>query len=65
MAENLNWSPQELAAELGIKKDYVLDAIKKGQLVARRYNARVIWIDSREAARWWESLLTTRYKSHN
>jgi hypothetical protein len=65
MAENLNWSPAKLAAELGIEKKYVLDAIKKGQLVARRHNARVIWIDSKEAARWWESILTTQYKPHN
>lgn len=50
------YRPKELAAKLGVSRDAVRNAIKSGQLNAKRINSRVYLIESGDAARWWVNL---------
>jgi excisionase family DNA binding protein len=50
------FTPAELAGMLSVSKRTILAAIRSGKLRAHRINRRVIQIESREAAEWWERL---------
>ena len=50
------YRPKELAAKLGISRRSILDAIKSGELKAKKRNRRLFMIESREAAKWWVNL---------
>lgn len=50
------YSPQELAAKLGISRRAIRSAIKSGALTCHRVNSRVFQIESHAAARWYISL---------
>lgn len=50
------YSPQGLAAALGMPYRLILRAIKSGRLVCHKENSRVFFITARDAARWFNSL---------
>ena len=55
VTERLGWTPQEIADAYKLSKNFVLDAIRRGDLPATRFSRKTLRVSEQHVREWTQA----------